>query len=434
LGGGIPNSYFTPTVTITPTLAGDVISITLVATNQHGSGTVVKNSIITVNTPAPTPEPDAYGAPTAVNGYNLGGSHQVIVGGNTYGGGAEYPTYTAGVAAGGYAGGTITTRAGLLAALSVATSGAVIYINPGSSIVMNDPADENILIPAGVTLASNRGKGSGPTGSTGGLISTTKVGSNWNKPLFRTNGDGVRITGLRMQGECYAEDYSGTESNFRVGVWCDGHAGFVVDNCDFKGFAYANIMVVACPVGAGRPYIHHNYIHESHNEHEGYGVDVDDGDCLIEGNIFYHNRHHITGDGKTGEYYTFRYNIMQDNTMATVGRQAMDVHQSAADPSKSGQRYDIYNNTILSGTACAFHCTAECIGEGHFLHNNIFYVQPSGAGYQRAVAFTYTTGSRPTKIVCTNNKWALPGGTLTLYPTNTGILEFQLPDNSQVLV
>jgi PKD repeat protein len=400
-------------------MASGTFWVTLTVTNAYGSDSITKLAYITV-ADQPNPEPEVFGAPTTVNGYYIGGSYPQIVGGTGYGGGSQYPAYTAGVVGGGYTGGTISTRTALLAALAAATSGAVIYIDPAVNIALDNSADENILVAAGVTIASNRGV----SGSAGGMISTTKVGSGWNKPLFRTNGDGVRFTGLRMQGECYAEDYSGTESNFRVGLWIDGHANCVVDNCDFRGFAYANILTWGCPQ-SGRPWVHHNYIHHSHNQHEGYGVNIEGGDCLVEGNLFYHNRHHITGGGKAGEYYTARYNVMTDNTMATIGRQAMDVHERADSVYNSGERYDIYNNTVTSGTAGAFHCTSEPVGEGHFIHHNIFQVDPTQAGYTLPIIFTYGTGKPHTKLSALNNKWALPGSTPVLYEDETGIVQYQ---------
>ena len=370
-------------------------TITLIVTNAYGTDTATKVSYITATSP---PTPTGMGCPTTVNGYAIGG-------------GAGYPAYTSGVPGGSYNGATVLTRVQFLAAIAGAAAPAVIYIDPSADI---DFTDERLVIPAGVIIASNRGV----SGSLGGRLRTQKPGSNWGVPLFITGGAGVRFTGVRVQGECYAENYSDNESSFRVGLWLQ-HNGCVVDNCDFKGFGYANIMCWQVSQ-SGRPWIHHNYIHHSHNAHEGYGVNVEGGDALVEGNIFEHNRHHISAGGKAGEYYTFRYNKITDDTMSTVGRQAIDVHERETNPNVSGERYDIYNNTIVSGTACAVHVTSQPVGAGHYIYNNIFNCNPGGVGYVAAIAYTYNSGQPHGKMYATNNMW---NG--VLYPTNTTIVQYQ---------
>lgn len=376
------------------------VTITLYATNADGTGYAQKVAYITVLDSAP--EPEAYGAPTTLNGYYLGGSYSMTIDGVTFGGGTQYPAYTAGVAGGGYAGGTISTRTGLLAALAAATSGAVIYVDPTANIALNEAADENILIPAGVTLASNRGVGS----SAGGRIYTTKAGSGWGKPLFKSAGNGVRVTGIRIEGECLAENAEGSgESTYRMGLWIDGHTGCVVDNCDFKGFAYADVFTANCATD-GRPWIHHNYFHESQNQHEGYGVNVYGGDALIEGNVFHKNRHDVTGDGVSGEMYTFRYNYVTAYLLGVTGMSHIDVHGLAPSEIVSGARYDIYNNTCAGGREACVHQRGKPT-VGTYIHHNVFYGDSTYAGVSGGVPIyqSIPSGSPFGNVFITDNYW-----------------------------
>lgn len=347
-------------------------TVSLTATNALGSDTETKTGYITVTTSSGIPE---YGAPTVLNGYALGGSY--------YGGGTQYPAYTAGVAGGDYDGSTISTRSALISALEDAESPAVIYISPTADISMNEAGDENLVIPAGVTLASNRGVG----GSAGGKIWADKEGSGWNIPLFLTGGNNVRITGLRLWGECYTEDAehpageSGNwEEYYRVGVRNTEYTGFVVDNCDLKGWAYACIYNWNTPL-VGQAHIHHNYIHHCWNKHEGYGVNTRGGYTLIEGNVFDCNRHDITGEGLTGECYVCRYNYFTDTEFQTVGMSHVDMHENEdLSNDTAGARMDIYNNTWAGGSSAAIHIRTEPT-VGCYVHHNVIDCIPDDEGW-----------------------------------------------------
>jgi PKD repeat protein len=384
-------------------------TISLTVTNAFGSNTTTKTNYILVGnasapvahflmsiytgtptpipTPTPTPTPTEtpvipdYGAPASllVSDAAHGISGTYALGGSYYGGGTQYPAYTAGVdavSAGGstYNGSTISTKAALLAALTGASSGDVIYIAPTANIDMG--SSENIAIPANVTIASNRGV----SGSAGGRIYTKTDGSGWGKPIFRVTTNNVRFTGLRLEGEAYSEASEGDgEATYRVGVWVDGGTGFVVDNCDLYGFAYGDIYLNSIPT-SGRPWIHHNYIHGSQNLHEGYGVNVGGGDALIEGNVFDRNRHSITGDGEAGEQYTARYNYFTDSEYQITGMANIDVHERSGATYTSGSTYVVYSNTFAGGSSSGVHQRGKPT-TSMTIYKNIFNNYPSGAGW-----------------------------------------------------
>ncbi|MFT5369989.1 MAG: hypothetical protein ACI8V2_004968, partial [Candidatus Latescibacterota bacterium] len=90
----------------------------------------------------------------------------------------------------------IRTLDALLDALAQAKSGDVLYIHPRAQIDCTERIyiEELILeIPEGVTLASNRGQ----NGSPGGMIFSDTFQT---RPLIRTLGPNIRITGLRLRG------------------------------------------------------------------------------------------------------------------------------------------------------------------------------------------------------------------------------------------
>ena len=84
----------------------------------------------------------------------------------------------------------------LIDALAKAQSGDIIYIHPRAQIDCTERVyiEELVLeIPAGVTLASNRGQ----KGAPGGMIFSDAFKT---RPLIRTLGPNIRITGLRLRG------------------------------------------------------------------------------------------------------------------------------------------------------------------------------------------------------------------------------------------
>jgi PKD repeat protein len=398
-----------PTLTIT---TPGSYTVYLLAGNSAGSDSETKVSYITVT--ASDPGVTGYGAPSTLNGYALGGS--------AYGGLTEYPVYTAGVAGGTYDGSTITNKAGFLAALLAAEAPAVIFIAGNADIDL--AGEHDLKIKAGVTLASNRSS----TSAGGRLKCATVSASAWTyseQRVLCTSGSNVRVTGLRMQGECYAIDYSdGAEgAYYRTGLWIAGHSGCIVDNCDFEGFGYANILTQSCPT-SGRPWIHHNYIHGSWCKHEAYGVDVFGGDCLIEGNVFHGCRHGITADGRPGERYTARYNYVTDLLFYTVGRAHFDVHGSVETVEKdSGARYDIYNNTFANSTSLCIHQRGKPT-IGTYIYKNVMHGNSASAGWNGAPIAQTGHPDFGNIFVSDNYFVTNPANADVYYATEVGIIQY----------
>ncbi|MBT7163512.1 MAG: hypothetical protein HN904_12085, partial [Victivallales bacterium] len=142
----------------------------------------------------------------------------------------------------------VRTPTGLVKALGEAKPGAVIYVADDAEIDLTSQSD--ISIPAGVTLASGRGR----DGSEGGLLFTRTVKT---VRLFRSGGAGIRLSGLRLEGSHPGRERL-TQRPSLMGIY---HPNVEVDNCEIFAWSCA-----ALGVGSGASegaWIHHNYIHHN---------------------------------------------------------------------------------------------------------------------------------------------------------------------------
>jgi hypothetical protein len=199
-------------------------------------------------------------------------------------------------------------------------------------------------IPAGVTLASDRGH----HGSPGALLSSDALKT---PVMIRAKGAGVRITGLRLRGPNPKRYLQHHRRAFGPGG--DGHSYYYkfptqdgiatqfdqleVDNCDISGFGHAGVCLKQ---GEGH-HIHHNFIHHCQYNGLGYGISHDRASSLIEGNQFDFNRHSIAGTGRPGCNYEARNNV----ELGTSLSHCFDMH---------GGR-DRQDGTDIAGTTILIH-------------------------------------------------------------------------------
>ena len=238
----------------------------------------------------------------------------------------------------------------LLDALSKAKSGQIVFI-PGEveiDCTARVYIEELVLeLPAGVTLAGNRGQ----DGSKGALICSDALKT---RPLIRVTGPDVRVTGLRIQGpnpkryldhhhRSFAEK-RGHEYYYKFptsgGVTTE-HPRLEVDNCDLSGFGHA---AIALSKGDGH-HIHHCSIHHCQYNGLGYGVSHDVSSSLIERNLFDYNRHSIAGTGRPGCGYEARHNV----ELGTSLSHCFDMHGGHArkdGTNIAGTRIVIHHNTF----------------------------------------------------------------------------------------
>jgi hypothetical protein len=235
---------------------------------------------------------------------------------------------------------TVSTRSELMNALQNAVSGQIIYVTDHATINMT--GDQNISIPAGVVLAGGRGKNK----SLGALIYSDALETS---PLFITSGQGVRITGLRLQGPdperrteqmiwLYMQERS-SDMPKSFGIK-SSYSNLTVDNCEIFGWSEAAIYLGK---GSHNNYIHHNFIHHNQRRGAGYGVWVNrNTDALIEGNVFDWNRHSIAGQGGSpGASYEASYNLVLGNANSHY----FDMHGGN----------DISDSTVPAGGSVKIH-------------------------------------------------------------------------------
>jgi PKD repeat protein len=373
-----PLSYFTHQFN-----TAGMYSVQLYVNNPYGTDTELKTNYITVNA---VPVSD-YGYVTPYLGNPVGG--------NT--------GYSDIKLTGDY---VATSEATLRTYLSTSAPGKVVWVASTTTIDLTGLTP--IPINPGVILASDRGA----SGHTGALIRKTRphVTGGWESgsPMFTVTGVGTRITGIRLQGESYTQDSWGTyplneqtsnESSFMTGIYINAGTNIQVDNCEIWGFAYANVY---CRDSANT-WVHHNYIRNSPNRGEGYGVNPRGGTTLIEGNIFDYLRHDVSGEGRTGEQYEVRYNHFLGHGMP-IGSNHLDVHQDEAGGSFAGSTYRIHHNTVEDnggGTQqMAFVHMRHIPTVGCYVNNN----DVKTTAFDNVSMPVYQTNAYG-NIFCTVNKW-----------------------------
>lgn len=286
----------------------------------------------------------------------------------------------------------VRTASELEAALSSAQPGDVVYVADDARIDLTGRS--KLCIPQGIWLASGRGH----NGSPGGEVYTTEAA----RPMLRTCGGNIRITGLRLLGndphQCPAEYYSNScprpdntgGVNCRdcttqsIGVFAENHDNIEFDNNEMAGWAHAAIYAR----NTKNLHVHHNYIHHTQRQGLGYGVVLMRGgsnivDVLVEWNRFNYNRHAIAGSGEPGQSYVARNNLVLEHANGHV----FDMHgsnENVGDNSPwAGTHIEVYDNTVLVDD----HYTMVIRGrpeEGAWLYNNCLRrANASAAALQR---------------------------------------------------
>jgi len=268
----------------------------------------------------------------------------------------------------------VVTADALVAALAGAKAGDVVYVDDRAEIDLSGRA--TIEIPAGVTLASGRGR----DGSPGALLVTEDLDAF---PLFRAAGPGVRVTGLRLRGpdpdrrteqmrRLHKEGKYYSIPNSR-GVQAR-FPGLEVDNCDLSGWSHAAVLLRQ---GAGG-HVHHNHIHHNQRSGLGYGVCLDRAEALVEANRFDFCRHAIAGTGRPGTGYEARYNEVGPN----ANGHSFDMHGGADrkdGTDVAGDRIRIHHNTFRATNVPAVHIRGRPRVAAEVHHNWFYHAAVGGA-------------------------------------------------------
>jgi hypothetical protein len=267
-------------------------------------------------------EPETYGAAANPTGSPVGGGEgyqQIVTAGDV----------------------SVSNREDLLPALKAAEAGEVVYVAPQARIDLSGLAA--IPVPAGVTLAGNRGY----DGAEGPLLFTNRIPKERSQILFSLAGEGSRVTGLRIRGPDpeYAEQRARPALHRGVSVGPGGE----VDNCEISHFYREGVGVRGPNV-----HIHHNFIHDV----GAYPVVVGVPDALIEANVIQWGWHAIAGSGRIPSNYEARYNIFKPHKIAVADlSHCLDMHPARAglyaSPVKyiAGDYVTYHHNTLMLGTA-----------------------------------------------------------------------------------
>lgn len=225
----------------------------------------------------------------------------------------------------------VTTEDELVAALKKAKSGEVVFIPGGTYINVSDCGAakvRSIVVPAGVTLASDRGRvKEDGTVSTGAVIASS-YNAYPNDYTIKIGGEGARVTGVVLKGPDPAAHVAhhtragtipmGSNYYYQIttvyGVYC------AFNNCEFDNIEIAGYNTCAFvienlenPVTGTE--VHHTYTHHNQLKGLGYGVRVDFSAVNITYNMFNYNRHSIASGGAAQSSYSAENNIEMGNSL-----------------------------------------------------------------------------------------------------------------------
>lgn len=183
--------------------------------------------------------------------------------------------------------------------------------------------DAEVEVPGGLTLLGDGSK-------------TVCRAKELNTHLFRTGGDLVRFTRLKLQG---AKTTPGTE-NDTYGISVSGKQNIRIDHCELLGFSHATNFGSEATAQVDHCGIHHNL-----RDGLGYGVAIYSGAyVLITDNEFSQNRHSLASNGaldwsspkRVGKYlhkpgirkthWEFIHNCVGSNDLSPYELCTVDTH------------------------------------------------------------------------------------------------------------
>ncbi|MEQ8847644.1 hypothetical protein [Botrimarina sp.] len=256
---------------------------------------------------------------------------------------------------------TARTLDELIDVLAAAEPGDVVFV-PGDALIdltARIYIEKLVLeVPAGVTLASDRGAAVDGGGVSEGALFTSDA---LDTPIMiRALGPGVRITGLRLRGpntkrylehhkrsrdllgKDYREYYYKFPTSDGIGT---SHDRLEVDNCEISGFAHAGVQLSS---GEGH-HVHHCFIHHCQYQGLGYGVCHNRAMSHIERCLFDFNRHSIAGTGRPPSGYLAEHNVELGESLS----HCFDMHggrDRGDGTNTAGTLIEIRNNTFRPST------------------------------------------------------------------------------------
>jgi hypothetical protein len=235
----------------------------------------------------------------------------------------------------------------LVAAFNSASPGDVILVEAGAAIDLG--ALFNVEIPAGITLAGNRGQNGAPGPL---LFSNTTPFQN---AIFFVQGN-VRITGLRFKGQ--DDNFPDIDYAIRpksdVLCFAVEGANVEIENCEISNFSRGGVEIY--PKGKN-VHLHHCYLHDVH-DYPFIALNKSELPILVEANKIHWVWHATAGSGYPGTGYEARYNIIvreaaPNSWQPYDGQHAVDMHaylQVEQDRGHqiAGDKLSIHHNTFVN--------------------------------------------------------------------------------------
>jgi len=220
--------------------------------------------------------------------------------------------------------------------VSTAVSGDVIFLEND----VEARVSHSLVIPSGVTIASDRGF----NGSDGAII---KFDTGVTGVLLDVNGSNVRITGVRLEGGGVLSPNNTIALEMQPASKPTGlvYVYLEVDNCEIYEWSeglrlsqyFQDFGTISYPIGQHMMHedgflIHNNYIHDNNwntgGSLTGYGVVVYDAFVKIYANNFLENRQDVAGTGRPKSGYEVFCNNMGKTWTNVEGyaTQNIDMH------------------------------------------------------------------------------------------------------------
>ncbi len=267
----------------------------------------------------------------------------------------------------------VTTLTELNTAMSKATSGDVIWIPDGTTIVVPSVANATgrMILPYalgnGVVLASNRGQ----DGAAGGKIKVTGTCTGAFGTGIYCKSNSV-ISGLTIEGPTNLGtpgSVGGCYTMFALKL--SGAVNVEVENCELYNFPQGIICIDNIKASPGqslqwdspnRHKIHHCEIHGAQAHGWGYGIlqsnyNGNSLSALVDACNIYDCRHNIACDHGSGFNYEIRYCTIGDSWYWSANQVGgtkyyacqVDAHGSGASTSGyAGGHYEVHHNTFSS--------------------------------------------------------------------------------------
>ena len=251
----------------------------------------------------------------------------------------------------------VATKDQLLSALGSARAGDVIFVESTANIDLTG-YHYGVTIPAGVTLASDRGN----AGSSGARIyqaRTTADPEDGYLVAIKAGGANVRITGLRIEGP---DMTNATVIGPKIGILSE-YSGLEVDNCEIWGWSWSGIHLHnTTSVNAG--YFHHNNLYHIQDGELGYAISFgENASGLIEANMFDYCKEAVDTSGYPESGYEARYNWAGPNFTHCV----FHNHNIG---SSGGKYIKIHHNTMEVTSTYAVGIRG-IPSEGAYIHHNV---------------------------------------------------------------